>query len=106
MKADEILKAAQDNPDNVGEHERYISTKALLWGFVIGIGSLIIMIMLELVINNKIDFGKPFLLFFIGGIIDFYDGLVRKKKLNAFLGIALIILSLFFLLAYIGVLLS
>ena len=104
MERDEILKAAQDNPQEQGEYEKHISNKAVLYGFMAGIVLLMAMMILEWFIKKKIDLGKPALLFGISSVMDFYDGIVGKKKKSFVGGILTGLLAVVFLVGYIGVL--
>ena len=104
MNNKDILKAAQDNREEVGEYEKHISNKAVVYGFMFGIIILITMVVIEWVVKKKIDLGKPALLFGISSVIDFYDGIVSKKKMSLVGGIITGLLAVIFFIAYIGVL--
>ena len=104
MERDEILKAAQDNPQEQGEYEKHISNKAVLYGLMVGIVLLMAMMILEWIIKKKIDLGKPALLFGISSVMDFYDGFVGKKKMSFVGGIITGLLAVVFFVGYIGVL--
>jgi hypothetical protein len=106
MKPDEILKAAQESSDGIGEREKQVSTKAILYGLMVGIVFLIFMTLIELFVLKKIDMGKFALVFIISGIIDLYEGVVCKKKATMVAGIIMLILALIFFIAYLGVMFS
>lgn len=61
-----------------------------------------VMVLLELQIFKKVDFGKPALIFAIAGYADFYEGLkcnITKKKIK---GIAELVVAAFGILLYVG----
>ena len=60
------------------------------------------MILIELFLVKKMDFGKPALLIAIAGYADFYEGSknrIRKKKVK---GIIELVVAAFVVLLYIG----
>ena len=104
MNDQDILKMAQENPQEVGEYEKQLSNRAVLYGFMAGIIILLIMIFIEWIILKKIDFGKPALLFGISFVIEFYDGIKQKSQKSIIWGVLMAIMFIVFLLAYIGAL--
>ena len=106
MNDDDILAAARENAQEMGEYEKHVSSKAGLYSIMAGIILLVIMVILEWVIKKTLDCGKPALIFGISSIIDLYDGFTQKKKKTIVIGVIAGLLALFFLIAYIGVLLS
>lgn len=72
MTNEEILKAAQSSKEDIGEYEKTVVRKSLAYGSAVGVGLCMLMVLLELLIFKKIDFGKPALLFAIAGYADFY----------------------------------
>lgn len=102
MTNEEILKAAQSSQDDIGEYEKVVVRKSLAYGAAVGVAICTAMILVELLIVKKIDFGKPALLFAIAGYADFYEGLkckITKKKIK---GIVELIVAAFGILLYVG----
>lgn len=106
MDNKEILKMAQEDASDIGENERYISNKAVLYGFIAGVILLISMILVEWIIKKTIDCGKPALLFGINSVVDIYNGLAIKNKISIICGVLSCIITLFFIITYLGVLFS
>ena len=105
MNDQDILKMAQENPQEIGEYEKQLSNRAVLYGFMAGIVVLLVMIFTEWIILKKIDFGKPALLFGISCVTEFYDGIKGKNRKSIIMGILMAILFIISSLAYIGALL-
>ena len=102
MTKEEILKAAQSSKEDIGEYEKTVVRKSLAYGSAVGVGLCMLMVLLELLIFKKIDFGKPALLFAIAGYADFYEGLkckITKKKIK---GIVELVVAVFGVLLYVG----
>ena len=102
MINEEILKAAQSSQDDIGEYEKTVVRKSLAYGSAIGVGLCMLMVLLELLVFKKIDFGKPALLFAIAGYADFYEGLKCKITKNKIKGIVELIVAAFGILLYVG----
>ena len=102
MTNEEILKAAQNGQEDIGEYEREVVRKSLAYGAAFGVTIVTIMILVELFLIKKMDFGKPALLFAISGYADFYEGSksrIRRKKVK---GTIELIVAVFGILLYIG----
>lgn len=102
MTNEEILRAAQSSQEEIGEYEKVVVHKSLTYGAAVGVAICTAMILVELLIVKKIDFGKPALLFAIAGYADFYEGLkckIAKKKIK---GIVELIVAAFCVLLYVG----
>lgn len=102
MTNEEILKAAQSSQDDIGEYEKVVVRKSLAYGAAVGVAICTTMILVELLIVKKIDFGKPALIFAIAGYADFYEGLkckITKKKIK---GIVELVVAAFGILLYVG----
>lgn len=105
METDEILRAAQENADDIGEYEKSVSNKAILYSFMVIVGLCVFMIIFEWLVVKKIDFGKPALLLAIYSAIDIFEGSMRKQKTQLIKGIIVAVIALFFILLYVGALL-
>ena len=102
MTNEEILKAAQNDQEDIGEYEKEIVRKSLAYGAAFGVAIVTIMSLVELFLVKKMDFGKPALLFAISGYADFYEGSktrIRRKKVK---GTIELIVAVFGILLYIG----
>lgn len=102
MTNKEILKAAQSSQDDIGEYEKVVVRKSLAYGAAVGVAICAAMILVELLIVKKIDFGKPALLFAIAGYADFYEGLKCKITKKEIKGIVELIVAAFGILLYVG----
>lgn len=102
MTNEEILKAAQSSKEDIGEYEKTVVRKSLAYGSAVGVGLCMLMVLLELLIFKKIDFGKPALLFAIAGYADFYEGLKCKITKNKIKGIVELIVAAFGILLFVG----
>ncbi len=106
MTREEIMKAAQKNASEIGEAERDVMRKSLLHSMIVVTILCIIMIILELIIVRKIDFGKPALLLLLSGTSDFLEGKRSNNKKGLTIGIVQIIAAVSLTLLYIGALVS
>lgn len=102
MTNEEILKAAQSSKEDVGEYEKTIVRKSLAYGSAVGVGLCMIMVLLELLIFKRVDFGKPALIFAIAGYADFYEGVKCKITKRKIKGIVELVVAAFGILLYIG----
>lgn len=100
MNDEEILKMAQEHP--VAEAENELSRKAITMAIGIGILLLTAMIVAEIFIVKKIDFGKPALLLCIDAISNMLEGGNNHKRKELIIGIIECLGALFFLLLYVG----
>lgn len=62
MTNEEILRAAQSSQEEIGEYEKVVVRKSLAYGAAVGVAICTAMILVELLIVKKIDFGKPALI--------------------------------------------
>ena len=76
---DEILQAIQELQP-VGEYEKTITRSALKIAAIIGIICMLIMTLVEWLVVNKFDFGKPFLIALIAGLTDIIEWNKQKDK--------------------------
>ncbi len=100
MNNDEILRAAQENP--VAEAEDDASRKAINQALGMGILLLTAMIVAEIFIVKRIDFGKPSLLLFIAALANILEGKRNHVRKTFIIGIAECVGAVFFLLLYMG----
>ena len=100
MNNDEILKRAQEHP--VAEAENEASRKAITMALGVGILILTVMIVAELFIVKRIDFGKPALLLLIAALSNIFEGKNNSRKKELIIGIVESAGALFFLLLYVG----
>lgn len=100
MNRDEILRKAQAAP--VAENEKYVARNALRMAAIVGLVTCLIMVMVELFVFRKVDFGKPFLIALIEGLADVIEACKSKNKRMLLLGILGLIFAFVMLLLYIG----
>lgn len=108
MTSEEILKAAQDNnivKEEIGGIEKLVERRGVLYASAAGVLLCTIMILIELLIIKRIDFGKPAVLFLISGISNIYEHKHFCNKKMLALGIIEIIVTIVFLGLYVGALL-
>lgn len=108
MTNEEILKAAQeDNQTNqsVGEFEKNTTRTGLIYATCAGIVVYLVMVVFELCIAHKYDFGKPAIFFLIVAVMDLYEGKKLKIKKKTIAGIVSVIVSVICLLLYVGAML-
>lgn len=104
MNREEILKAVQSEKQETGEYEKVVARKAIAYGAAFGVVLCMIMILVELLIFKKMDFGKPTMLFAISGFAKLYEGIKNRIKKLIISGIIELFLTLIGLLLYIGAL--
>lgn len=104
MNREEILKAAQSEKQETGEYEKTVARKAIMYGAALGVMLCTVMLVVELLIFEKMDFGKPAMLFAICGFANLYEGGKGKEKKKVVSGVVEIIITVFCLLLYIGAL--
>lgn len=104
MNNEEILKAAQAEPQELGEYEATIMRKALAYGAACGVGVCLILILLEMFIEKRFDYGKPAMIFALSGFSKFYEGRGTKNKKKLVAGIVELIVAAVGLLLFIGAL--
>lgn len=101
MEDDDILRAVQAEQP-VEEYEKTVARSALRIAAAVGLVCAMIMVIVELLIVKKFDFGKPFLIALIAGLTDIIEWHRRKeKKFLMIRGILALIFSAFLLLLYI-----
>ncbi len=106
MTSEEILKAAQNTQEHIGEFEETILRRALGYGASLGMIMCAIMILFELLIVKRIDCGKPALIFAVAGCTDLYDGYNNKIRKKTVIGVIELIVSLLGILLYVGALMA
>lgn len=104
MTNEEILKAAQHNKEDIGEYEKTVVRKSLMYGAAVGVAICVVMCLVECLIVKKFDFGKPSLIFAITGFADLYEGLKNKIVKKKIIGIIELVAAMIFILLYIGAL--
>ena len=102
MTNEEILKAAQNSQEDIGEYEKEVVRKSLSYGAALGVAICTIMILIELLLVKKMDFGKPALLIAIAGYANFYEGSRNKIRKKMMKGIIELVVAAFVVLLYIG----
>ena len=105
MNREEILKAVQLEKQEMGEYEKNVARKAIMYGAAVGVVLCTIMIVSELWIFKKIDYGKPTMLFAISGFVTLYEGIKWKIKKNVVVGLIEMFFAVFGLVLYVGALL-
>lgn len=102
MTREEILKAAQENTPEIGEAEKEVIKRSFGYAIALATCLTVIMIIFELIVAKKIDFGKPAILFAFIGCSDFYEGKTNRTKKALISGILCLLISVFLVLLYIG----
>ena len=102
MNREEILKAAQAEKQEMGEYEKNVARKAAMYGAAVGVALCTIMIMVELLLFKKMDFGKPTMLFAISGFANLYEGIKNKNRKMVIGGSIEMFIMIIGLLLYIG----
>ena len=102
MTNEEILKAAQRDQSEIGEAEKEVIKKSFRYAIALATCICVVMILFELIITKNIDFGKPAILFAFIGCSDFYEGKANKTKKTLISGILSIVISVLFILLYVG----
>ena len=97
---DKILHAAQKNP--VAEHENEILRKALLVALAMVTVVIIVMSIVEMFVFHRLDFGKIFIVFLLGAIVDLMEGYGTNNVKEKIRGGILAAFSFVFLLLYVG----
>ena len=101
MSNEDILKTIQEETP-IGEYEDRVNSSALRVAAAVGIICAIVMVIVELLIVKKCDFGKPFLIALIAGIADVYEWhKTKNKKMIKIRGILSLIFAAFLLMLYI-----
>lgn len=102
MTDEEILLAAQNKPDKVGEYEREGTRKAAILASCICIALCVVMICLDMWIKKYIDFGKPAILLTFSGVLRVFEGKTSCKKRSLIGGIIELVLAVMCVLLYLG----
>ena len=102
MTREEILEAVQENTPEMGEAEKEVIKRSFGYAIALATCLCVIMIIFELIVSKKIDWGKPAILFAFIGCSDFYEGKTNKTKKTLISGILCLIISVLFVLLYIG----
>ncbi len=101
MSDNEILKEVQQEFPNA-EYEKTITRSAMRIAAATGIICTVIMIIVEWLAFKKFDFGKPFLIMLIAGLIDIVEwSKLRAKKSLIIMGCLKLLFASIFLLLYI-----
>ena len=106
MNREEILKAAQSNKPEMGEYEKSVTRKALMYGTALGILLCTVMGVVESWFFNTVDWGKPTILLAIIGFANLYEGSKCKNRNKVFGGLVEIIIAMVCLGLYVGALLG
>lgn len=80
MNSEEILKAAQENPQEVGEFEKSITRKAINRGIIWGIILCLCLMAIEFFVDGHIDYGKAAVIAMMHGVASLYEGRAIKNK--------------------------
>lgn len=104
MDREEILKAVkeQGKTDINNEFEISIERKAVLTGMSVGIILCVSIIIFELLVVKRFDWGKPVVLLGVSSVTELYEGIVRKNMKKTICGAGLAIIAVLFLIIYIG----
>lgn len=102
MTNEEILKAAQNSQDDTGEYEKLIIRKSMAYGAAFGVAICTLMVVVELLVFRKVDFGKPALIFAMAGYINFYEGMKNKVGKRKTIGLIELVLAAIWIVLYIG----
>lgn len=103
MNRDEILNAVS-NEKPTDEFGAQIARRGAGIGAAVGIIICVIMVVVELLIFKKLDFGKPAIILVMSSVSYIYEG-IRSKKFGYIIGgIILGIIALALLVLYVGAL--
>lgn len=106
MNREDILKVVQEEKSEAGEYEKLIARKSIMYGAAFGVALCTIMVIAELFILKKMDYGKPTILFAISGYANLYEGIKNKRKKMIIIGVIDIVVTLFGLLLFVGELIA
>ena len=104
MNKEDILKAAQAEASEQGEYETEQGKKSVIIATASGLLLCALMIAFELVKYNRVDYGKPAIIFFMISIMNFYEGIKTNQKKKVILATVEMILAIISLIIYIGAL--
>ncbi|MBP9995690.1 MAG: hypothetical protein KBT19_00275 [Lachnospiraceae bacterium] len=105
MTNEEILAAVQNDQSGNGtndEYEKNVMRRAIAYGTSITVIMCMLMVLAELFIFKKMDFGKPALIFAMDGCIETYDGFKGNNRKEKIKGIIELIFALFCIFLYLG----
>ena len=102
MTREEILRAAQNDKSEMGEYEKIVEKKAVSYGAALGIAVCLVMVIIEMLVVHRVDWGKPALILVIGGYTDIYEGFRNKIGKKAIWGIIEMAVAIILLFVYIG----
>ena len=105
MNPEDILKAAQNEQQDLGEYERLIARKAANTGVILGVILCLLLILLEYFLTKSFDFGKIAIIFIMHGGANFYEGIKNKNKKMIIIGVTDFIFTALWILLFVGVLL-
>ena len=104
MNNEEILKAAQSQKNKSGEYEKNIGRRAVILASIVWVIVCGIMLLVELIGFKKLDFGKPALFLCFAAVMNLYEGIITKTKRMIIIGVIEAIVSVLFLVLYVGAL--
>lgn len=105
MNPEEILKAAQNEHQDLGEYERMIARKAANTGVILGVILCLLLIFIEYLLTKTFDFGKIAIIFIMHGGANLYEGMKSKNKKMIIVGVTDLAFTALWVLLFVGVLL-
>lgn len=102
MEREEILKIVQTENVDIGEYEKMVARKAIIYGTSLGVIVCGMMILLEIFVLKKVDVGKPAILLTISGVINFYESIKCQNKKMLICGVIELFLATICLILYVG----
>lgn len=106
MTEEEILLAAQTEHEETGEYEQAMIRKSFGYGAAFGVGVCMLLMLAEIFIAKRFDYGKPVIIFSLAGFASTYEGIKNQNKKKLRDGIVLLILAVIGFALYIGALFS
>lgn len=87
MNRDEILSEVKNNPPQMGESEVHFQRKGAVIAILVGLFIGMVMVVTEIVIKHKMDFGKIAIIAAIIGTSDLFEGIKNRSKKQIIYGV-------------------
>ncbi len=103
MDKNEILEAAKNSHDELGEYEKSVSGNGFRFSIMVCVLICVVVGCIEVIFAKKIDLGMISLLFVFYGVPQLYEGVVLKNKRVLIVGIISCVLAAILLITHMGV---
>lgn len=101
MERNKILEIAQSDKNKGLEYEQKVTKMGFAWGMLLSFCVALVMVMIEYIVDDTINYGIVTIVMMISGVQSFYEGITLKKKYMTILGTIKTILAILFVILYV-----